>query len=257
MRPRVTLAITRHNLRLVLGDPSPVIIYLAIPLLSMVVMKPTQEEVLVGLGYPDANGAEQVVPGFMIMFIFLWMLSIGRTFFVEHGWGTWERLRASSATTGEIVIGKLAPGFLLMALQILLSFALGFLLLDLNSEGPALALVIVWVPLITCVLAMTAAFVGLVRTYAELDAAGNLVLIVFAAIGGCLTPVDILPETVQDIAPAVPSYWANEAALDVLLKGEGLSAMWAPAGVLLLFTAFFAAIAAVSFITTQTKRIEI
>jgi ABC-2 type transport system permease protein len=257
MQPRVTLAIARRNLRLVLGDPSPIIIYLLIPLLSMVVMKPTQKEILVGEGFPDANGAEQVVPGFMVMFIFLWMISIGRTFFVEHGWGTWERLRASSATTADIVMGKLAPGFLLMAGQIVISVGLGVVLLDLNSKGPILALVIVAIPLITCVLAMTAAFVGLVRTYAELEAAGNLVLIVFAAIGGSLTPVDILPQTVQDIAPAFPSYWANEAALDVLLKGKGVSAVLAPAGVLLLYTAFFGVIAAVSFSASQEKRIEI
>lgn len=82
-------------------------------------------------------------------------------------------------------------------------------------------------------------------------------LITFAAIGGCLTPVEILPPTVQDIAPAFPSYWANEAALDVLLKGDGLSAVWAPAGVLLGFTAFFGIIAAVTFSVAQSKSIEI
>lgn len=167
MQPKITLAIARHNLRLVLGDPSPIIIYLLIPLLSMVVMKPTQKEILVSEGYPDANGAEQVVPGFIVMFIFLWMISIGRTFFVEHGWGTWDRLRASSARTADIILGKLAPGFLLMAAQIVISVALGILLLDLNSAGPILALTVVAIPLITCVLAMTAAFVGLVRTYAD------------------------------------------------------------------------------------------
>ena len=250
-------AMIRHNLKLLLGDPGPIILFIAIPILSMAVMKPTQEAILRGEGFADANGSEQVVPGFIVMFLFLWTITLGRAFFVEHGWGTWERLRATSASTSTIIIGKVLPGFLLVAAQIVISMIFGVLVFGLESAGPILALLIVMVPLCTCVLAMTIALVAITGTYAQLEAAGNLFMIVFASVGGALTPVSILPGWAQDIAPAFPSYWPLEAARDVLLRGEGVEAVLGPAAVLTLFTLFFAAVGLARFSATQSKAIEI
>ncbi|MEA2479988.1 MAG: type transport system permease protein [Thermoleophilaceae bacterium] len=250
-------ALTRHNLRLMLGDPGPIIIYLAIPVLSMLVMRPTQQTILRDEGFPGANGSEQVVPGFLVMFLFLWTITIGRAFFVEHGWGTWERLRASRVNIGQVLIGKLVPGFLLIMAQIVLTMVLGWLLFGLHSKGPILVLVLVAVPLATCVLALTAMLVAVSGTYAQLEAGGNMFMIVFAAVGGALTPVAVLPSTVQDIAPALPSYWALQPARDVILKGDGISAVLGPAAVLTLFTLLFGIIAIARFNSAESKSIEI
>jgi ABC-2 type transport system permease protein len=68
-----TLVIFRQNLRLLLGDPGPIVIFVLTPLLVMAILKPTQELVLAQQGFPHANGAEQVVPGFIVMFVFFWI----------------------------------------------------------------------------------------------------------------------------------------------------------------------------------------
>ena len=59
-------------------------------------------------GYPHANGAEQVVPGQAAMAAFFIVALVTFAFFAEHGWATWDRLRASPATSFEIVVGKSA-----------------------------------------------------------------------------------------------------------------------------------------------------
>jgi ABC-2 type transport system permease protein len=247
----------RHNLKLLLGDPGPIVLYLAIPVLSILVMRQTMKTVLIQEGFKNVNGSEQAVPGFMIMFMFLWVVTLGRGFFIEHGWNTWERMRASQASMGQVVAGKLLPGALLILLQIVITIVIGVTVFGMTSKGPLLVLVIVVAPLITCVLAMTAAIVATVQTYAQLEAIGNMILIVFAGIGGALTPVATLPPTIRAIAHALPSYWALKAARNVILEGKGLSGVLVPAGVLALMTVAFGLIAMLRFSSSQAKRIEI
>ncbi len=250
-------ALIGHNLKLLLGDPGPIILYLIIPVLSILVMRPTMKTILVQEGYKNVNGSEQAVPGFMIMFLFLWVITLGRGFFVEHGWNTWERMRASQASVGQILVGKLLPGALLILAQIVITMVIGLTVFGMNSKGPLPVLLVVAVPLITCVLAMTAAIVALVQTYAQLEAIGNMILIVFAAMGGALTPVASLPPTIRAIGHAFPSYWALLAAHNVILDGKGISGVLIPAGVLAGMTLVFMVIAMLRFNSSQAKRIEI
>jgi ABC-2 type transport system permease protein len=253
---RVVLAVSRHNARLLLGDPGPIVLFLFIPLLTMAVMRPTGKEILVSQGFEGANGAEQIVPGFAVMFAFFWIPFIGRNFLVEHGWGTWERLQTTPAGAARIMVGKLLPAFVIIGVQFTLLFGVGVLVFDMDSAGPLLALVLVVLPLITTILALTVVLVAVCRTLAQIDAIGNLATLVFACLGGSLTPVAVLPQWAQDIAPATPAYWALKACRSVILEGDGVSAVLAPAGVLLLFTAGFAVIAVARFRIGEVKSIE-
>lgn len=256
MRLQRVLVIARHNARLILADPGPIFVFLLTPLLVMAIIKPTQELVLLSRGFPDTNGSEQVVPGFTVMFAFFWLAFIGRTFFAEHGWGTWERLRATVASPVEIMAGKVLPAFVVIVVQVVLLFGLGSILFDLTSAGPVLALAIVVVPLIACVLALTLALVAVCRTLTQIDALGNMLTMVFACVGGPLAPIAALPGWVETISPGTPSYWAIAASDKVILEGEGVGAVIVPALVLLLFTALFLAVAVTRFSFGQAKAIE-
>ena len=242
-----SLVVFRHNVRLLLGDPGPVVVFILTPLLVMAILRPTQEIVLAQRGFPDTNGSEQVVPGFTVMFAFFWVTFVGRTFFVEHGWGTWDRLQTTAATASEILFGKILPAVVVIVLQMVILFALGTLVFDLNSQGPMLALLIVALPLVACVLTMTLALVALCRTFTQVDAVGNLSTMVFASLGGSLAPISVLPGAAQAVAPATPSYWVVKAADAVILRGEGVSSTLGPAAVLLLFAVAFAIVAIVNF----------
>ena len=250
------LVIFRHNLRLLLGDPAPVVVFILTPLLVMAIIKPTQELVLVSRGFPDTNGSEQVVPGFTIMFAFFWVIFIGRGFFAEHGWGTWERLQATQATAAEIMLGKLLPAFVVIVVQMTILFAGGTLIFDMESKGPLLALVLVLLPLITTVLALTLALVSMCRTLVQIDASANLLMMVFAALGGSLAPIAALPDWAQTVSPATPSYWAVKASDKVILEGDGVSAVLTPALVLVLFTLVLTMLAVSRFSFAESKAIE-
>lgn len=246
--------IARNQMRLLLSNPGAVVLFLLVPLLTMVIMRSTQKAALLAAGYHDVNGAEQAVPGFTVMFAFFWLLFMGRTFYAEHGWGTWERLQAM-ASTPEVMLGKLLPGLALITGQMILLFAVGDLALGLNSKGPLLALLLVAPVLAICVLTLMLAIVSFCQTLSATDAVANLLMLVFAALGGALTLGSLLPQWAQTIAPAIPSYWAMKASTDVILKGEGIGTVIVPDAVLLAFSAAFTFLVVVRFRPTDRKSI--
>lgn len=252
-----SLAIFRHNARLLLLDPGPVFVFFLTPVMVMAIMKPSLKFILAnedgGRYAAFVNGSEHAVPAFVAMFAFFWIGFVGRNFISEHGWGTWERLRASFASPAEVMIGKVLPAFVLITAQVVILFAIGAFLFDMDSQGPVLSLAVIVIPLVTCVLGLCLVLVGICRTLTEIDAIGNMFTMLFAAIGGCLIPQSTLPELAQDIAPATPTYWAVKASHEVILEGDGLSATLPAAGALLGFTLLFGVIAFFTFKFGEVK----
>ncbi len=246
--------IFRHQTRLLLGNPGSLVVFVIVPLLVIVIMKSTQKSALLAAGYQNVTGSEQVVPGFTVMFAFFWLGWVGRTFFNEHGWGTWDRLQAM-ASTPEVIAGKLLPAFVLINLQMIFLFAIGDLALGLNSKGPLLSLLILAPVMALCVLTLTFAIVAFCRAMTQVDAIANLLVLVFASLGGALALTTALPKWAQDIAPVVPSHWAMNASTDVILKGDGFSSVLGPAGVLLGFSALFLVLGIVRFRPTDRKMV--
>ena len=62
---------------------------------------------------------------------------------------------------------------------------------------------------------------------------------VMAMMGGCWYPVELFPEAVRTAVQALPTYWAMQCLLDVVLRGQGLAAVMPEVGVLLGFATVF------------------
>lgn len=246
-------SIFRQQLRFLLGDPGPLVVYLLAPLLMMAILKPAEEVVLVQQGFKEANGAEQVVPGMTAMFSFFWARSIGALFFSEHKWGTWERLQTSFVNPAQVMLGKLLPIVILIAIQHVLLWGLGTVLFDLNANGEVLGLVPLFFALNLCVVTLGLALVAICRSSIQIDVISNLLTILFATLGGALVPSFSLPELGEDIAPVTPTYWAVDGSRALILENEGFSAIVAPTGALLGFAVLFAVIAATRFRFSDAK----
>ena len=253
MSLRRSWALGRHELRIIMDDPGVWVFLLLMPLLMMVVMKPLFALSLQADGFAGASGAEQAVPGMAAMFATFTASFAGFTFFREHGWGTWDRLRASSATTSDIMIGKLGPTLFLAVIQLFGLFGIGVLLLDLVIAGSVTALSMIIIAFSLSMLAFGMAITALSRTSLQLNTFANLGGIVFAGIGGALVPVTVLPDWVESIARFTPTYWAMDGFLDVILEGGGVTDVIVPILVLLVFASIFTAIAAVRFRFEETK----
>ena len=94
--------ILAHEWRLIARDPLPVMVLIVFPIITMAFVKPAFRAALQQTGYPHANGAEQVVPGQAVMNAFFIVSLTTFAFFSEYSFKTWDRLRASPATSPEI-----------------------------------------------------------------------------------------------------------------------------------------------------------
>lgn len=249
---RHSAAIARLDLHVARRDSGPIVFLVLMPLVIMAFVKPAFRFALL-TAHPGANGAEQAVPGMIVMFGFFAVGMTGFAFFREHGWNTWDRLRASWATPTEIMLGKLAIPLLLTVLQIVVLFTLGHVLYGLHVQGSLLALGVVSVGLVACLLAMALMLVAVFRTIQQVNAAANIGGLVFAGFGGSLTPLSILPHWARTIAPATPGYWAMRGFRKVILDGVGVRGSLPATGVLLAFAAGFAVVAALRFRMAEPK----
>jgi len=253
MSPRRTSAILFHELRLLTRDPLPVMILVVFPLLLMAFLKPMFALALSTHGYPGANGAEQVVPGEAVINGFYIVGMTSFAFFVEYGWNTWDRLRASDATSPEIIIGKALPFVAISIGQFLVIFAIGIPLFHLHSHGPLPALIPLVATFALCLVTLGVMITSVCHTVQQVSALAFGGLVLFGALGGALVPLEVLPGWAHAAAPATPTYWVMRGFGSVILTGHSFSAIVLPCSILIGMSLAFVAVSLRRFRFTDAK----
>ncbi len=212
------------------------------PLVGMVFMKSAFQSTLMAEGIAHANGAEQAVPGIAVTFGTLLIGSVGYGFYREHAWKTWQRLRASPASTAEVLCGKVVVPIMQASGQFVLLFGLGSLILGLRVLGSWGELVLVAGAFSLFLIALGLAVTAICKTVMQANAVTYVGGILLACLGGALVPYSTLPQWAQAISPAVPHYWAMRGYQNAILgKGDGVAL---PVAMLLVFAAALALVAA-------------
>jgi len=208
----------------------------------------TVEQEFAGTGRPVPSGAGQSVPGMLTMFMVM-TVAIGgaESLTREKLGGTLSRLATTTFSRGEIMTGKLLHLVLVGMVQALVLMAAGQAIghwglfgIDF-SWGPRYWVVIAaLVPYAFSVAGVTLLLGGLFRTTQQAESLGWLVGMVFAALGGCWWPLEIMPRGAQILGGFFPTFWAMKALHGVVTFGGGIDAIVLPAGVLLVFGIVFA-----------------
>jgi ABC-2 type transport system permease protein len=235
--------ILAHEGRLIRRDPFPILVLVVFPIIDMAFLKAAFKAALVQSGHPNANGSEQVVPGQAAMMAFFVVSLVTFAFFSEFTWGTWDRLRASSATSIEIVLGKAIPRVAMVLAQFVVVFLAGIVVFDLHIRGETLALIPLVAAFSVCLVLLGVAVTAFCRTAQQAGSFASAGMVLFGAIGGALVPLSVLPDWARAIAPAVPTYWVMRGFRSVILDGRGLGAVIAPIAVLGAMTVLFAIVA--------------
>jgi ABC-2 type transport system permease protein len=235
-RLRVMMA---HELRLAARDPLPLMILIVFPVITMAFLKPAFRAALMQSGHVHANGAEQVVPGQAVVAAFFIVALTTFGFFSEFGWMTWDRLRASPATSLEIVLGKAIPRVAMVLLQFVIVLGVGVVVFDLHFEGNVLALVPLVFTFSIALVLLGVAVTAICRTAQQANSFAYVGMVLFGAIGGALVPFSTLPQWARTVAPITPTYWAMRGFRSVTLDGAGFGAMVAPICALAAMAAVF------------------
>jgi ABC-2 type transport system permease protein len=246
-------ALWRHEWR-ILAQQWPLFAgAVVMPLIVMVFLKSTFRVALVSRGFPNATGAEQAVPGVAVMFSFFMMGVVALAFLREHGFGTWDRLRASPMAPWEVIVGKLGPLAVVAALQQALLFAAGFLGAGLHIQGSALALALVVAGLVAAVLGLGVAVMAVCSTQPQVALVQLVGTMLFAGLGGAFSPEALTPTFAKVIGPLVPSYWAMHGYRAVILDGAGVRGVAPSVAALLGFAVVFAGVAVRRFRSEEPR----
>jgi ABC-2 type transport system permease protein len=234
MTIRRIAALAGHNALLRRRDPGQFLSYLVMPMVLMLVLKPIYQRAIPG-------GATQVATGLLIMFSVLALAIVGTSTLVERSWHTWDRLRSTSATIPEMLLGKVLPIYAVLLLQQAVLLIFGIAVIGVRPAGHLwlLALsVAVWGAML---LAIGTALATVVRSHGELSALSDIGALVVTTLGGALVPLSMFPHWLRPLAPISPGYWGL-AMLQAALHGD-IGATLAPAALLLTVGAAAAAVA--------------
>lgn len=240
---RDLLTIARHELHIVRIDPFPVVVLIGMPLVVMFFVTPAFDRAFAQLPGRAPNGAAQSVPGMSVTFAFFVVAFVGIALFREHGWGTWQRLRASPVHPLSLMIGKVVTPFAIILVQHAVLFCVGIEFLDLQIRGSVVAGALVTVSFGLCLVTLGMAVSAFSASVQQLNSFVNLGAVLCAGLGGALVPLQTLPGWAQEIAPVTPTYWAIRGYHEVLFRpGVGEEVLLATAvlsGFTVLFTVLF------------------
>lgn len=189
-----------------------------------------------------------IMPGMSVAFAF-WVTGIvGYTLHQEKDQSTLRRLLSAPVSRGELMAGNILAYMVIVFLQVLVLFAVGSLLFDMNLGDEPLGLF-----LITLALALTVSAFGLMigslaRTGRQADSISTVLGFVLGGLGGALImtwPPFYRSEGIMgSLARLTPHAHALEGFTLLMVDNAPLADALPQVGILLLYTLAFAAIAA-------------
>ena len=184
------------------------------------------------------SGFEQAIPGILVMFTLLVLLTSGGSLLVtERKQGLLRRLASAPISRRQVVSGKWAGRMVLAAVQVTVALTIGTLLFRMDW-GPNLAMVIVILAAWAGFCASAGLLVGSVaKTEAQAGGLGVLAANVLAALGGCWWPIEITPSWMQTLQQFMPTGWTMDA-LHKLISFQSGAASALPQLVILVLATF-------------------
>jgi ABC-2 type transport system permease protein len=187
---------------------------------------------------PRANS----VSGQMITWVFIPLIGLSAMFAAERSWGTLRRLLVTPTAKPVYILGTVLGQVLTALVQMGILITFGALVMGINWGHSPLALV-----LIMLTSALAAASLGtmlgtMVKTEGQANGLSIMIGMVMAMMGGAWYPIELFPEAIRTAAQALPTYWAMTGFLNIAVRGQGLSGVLLPSGILLGFAIVFFAI---------------
>jgi ABC-2 type transport system permease protein len=189
------------------------------------------------------SGFDHVIPGILVQFVMMMVLIYGGISVMDdRRRRVLARILYSSATFAELFGGKFLGRLLMGLLQSAILIVTGKLFFHLNLGN-------IWLTglnILAFTLAMAALsiFVGSVLRKEELIIGVSVLTAnMFAALGGCWWPAEIVPPVFRTLGMVSPAYWAMDTFHKVIFFNKGFAAIWPNFLVLLAFAAVFTALA--------------
>jgi len=184
---------------------------------------------------PRANSSA----GQMITWVFIPLIAISSAFAYERQRGTLRRLLTTPTGKGTYLLATILGNVLWALVQMTLLVTFGALVMKVHwADNPA-ALAVMMTASALAAAALGTMLGTFVKTEGQASGLSIMLGMVMALLGGCWYPIELFPAMVRNIVKVLPTTWAMQGMLDILLRGQGVVGILPVAGVLLGFAAVF------------------
>lgn len=175
----------------------------------------------VGSGDEDedlAPGIGYQAPSNLILFVFITSLAGSALLIQSRQLRVTQRMYATPTPARTILVGELLARLAIAGYQAVLIVVAGTLFFGVDFGDPfaATVLVVLFVLVGTCAGMLIGA---LLRTPEQAGSIGPMAGIAMGMLGGCMWPLEIVPETMQRIGHAFPHAWAMDAWIELIGRG--------------------------------------
>ena len=192
---------------------------------------------------PRANSSA----GQMITWVFIPLLAISSAFAYERQEGTLRRLMITPTGKGTYLLGSIFGNVIWALVQMTLLVTFGVLVMKVHwADNPA-ALAVMMTASALAAAALGTMLGAFVKTQGQATGLSIMLGMVMALLGGCWYPIELFPQVVRNVVKILPTTWAMQGMLDILLRGQGVMGILPVAGVLLGFAAVFFVIGILRF----------
>lgn len=190
------------------------------------------------------SGFDQAVPGILVMFTLLVLLTTGGSLLViERKQGLLRRLASAPISRREVVAGKWGGRMLLAVVQVGVALLFGTFLFNMDW-GPNFGVVLLVLAAWAGFCASAGLLLGSVaRNEGQAGGLGVLAANGLAALGGCWWPIEVAPEWMQGLQNFLPTGWTMDALHKLISFQAAPSSVLTEVGLLVVGTVVIAAIA--------------
>lgn len=189
------------------------------------------------------SGFDHTIPGVLVQFIMMMVLIYGGIVVMEDRKnGILSRVLFSAASIPELWGGKFLGRLLMGLFQALILIVTGLLFFGLNLGNFFLSFLNVL--FFSIAMASLSIFIGSVLNKEDLIVGVSVFIAnIFAALGGCWWPFEIVPQSFKTIGMVSPAYWAMDAFHQIIFFNKGFGDIFINLMVLLAYTLVFTLLA--------------
>ncbi|HVN14163.1 MAG TPA: ABC transporter permease [Anaerolineales bacterium] len=184
---------------------------------------------------PRANSSA----GQLITWVFIPLFSISAIFAFERQQGTLRRLLTTPTSKATYLLGTISGQVVMALIQMSLLVLFGIFVMKIQWGRDPLALAVLLIAAALAAGAIGTTMGTFVKTEGQAGGLSIMTGMVMALMGGCWYPLELFPSAIQSAVKILPTTWAMQGMLDLVLRGGGLTDILPIAGVLLGFAAIF------------------
>lgn len=187
----------------------------------------------------EYSPAAQASAGQLITWVFIPLLGTSALFAYERQRGTLRRLLTTPTSKATFLLGAISSQMVGALAQMLPLIAFGIFVLNLDWGHSPAALLLLLVSFALAAVAMGAMLGTFISSEGQANGLSIMLGMAMALLGGCWYPLELFPPGVQTAVHVLPTTWAMQGFLDLIVRGGGVAAVMPEVGVLLAFAAIF------------------